>query len=57
MSIPRLKKYHAGFRHSLLLRIKGSKDFLERVVLAGQKGDALSSQMRNEWRTRHDSNV
>ena len=39
------------------IRIKGSKDVLERAVLAGQAAAESSSQMSTKWRTRHDSNV
>jgi site-specific DNA recombinase len=39
------------------VRIKGSKDVLERAILAGRAGTETSSQMSTKWRTRHDSNV
>ena len=39
------------------VRIKGSKDVLERAVLAGGSGIELRSQMSTKWRARHDSNV
>ena len=39
------------------IRIKGSKDVLERAVLAGRAGSESGSQMSTNWRTRHDSNV
>lgn len=39
------------------IRIKGSKDVLEKAVLASKSGTDLSSQMSTKWRTRHDSNV
>jgi site-specific DNA recombinase len=39
------------------IRIKGSKDVLERAILAGRAGTETSSQMSTKWRTRHDSNV
>jgi site-specific DNA recombinase len=39
------------------IRIKGSKDVLERAVLASRTGTIPGSQMSTEWRTRHDSNV
>ena len=38
------------------IRIKGSKDVLERAVLAGQVGSAEGSQMSTRWRARRDSN-
>ena len=40
-----------------LVRIKGSKDVLERAVLASRQGAEPRSQMSTKWRTRHDSNV
>jgi site-specific DNA recombinase len=39
------------------VRIKGSKDVLERAVLAGGSVTEPRSQMSTKWRTRHDSNV
>jgi site-specific DNA recombinase len=39
------------------IRIKGSKDVLERAVLASRSGAEPRSQMSTKWRTRHDSNV
>ena len=39
------------------IRIKGSKDVLERAVLATRNGTIPGSQMSTGWRTRHDSNV
>ena len=39
------------------VRIKGSKDVLERAVLASRPGAEPRSQMSTKWRTRHDSNV
>jgi hypothetical protein len=39
------------------IRIKGSKDVLERAVLASRNGAIPGSQMSTGWRTRHDSNV
>jgi site-specific DNA recombinase len=39
------------------VRIKGSKDVLERAILAGGAGTETSSQMSTKWRARHDSNV
>jgi site-specific DNA recombinase len=39
------------------IRIKGSKDVLERAVLASGSGTEPRSQMSTKWRTRHDSNV
>jgi site-specific DNA recombinase len=39
------------------IRIKGSKDVLERAVLASGWGTEPRSQMSTKWPTRHDSNV
>ena len=39
------------------IRIKGSKDLLERAVLASRPEAEPRSQMSTKWRTRHDSNV
>ena len=39
------------------VRIKGSKDVLERAVLASRAGTESGSQMSTKWRARHDSNV
>ena len=39
------------------IRIKGSKDVLEKAVLASRPGAEPRSQMSTSWRTRHDSNV
>ncbi len=36
------------------IRIKGSKDVLERAVLAGQSGGESGSQMSTRWRARED---
>ncbi len=38
------------------VRIKGSKDVLERAVLASRNGSNPGSQMSTEWRARRDSN-
>ena len=38
------------------IRIKGSKDVLERAVLAGQATSEPGSQMSTRWRARRDSN-
>ena len=38
------------------IRIKGSKDVLERAVLAGQAASEPGSQMSTRWRARRDSN-
>ena len=38
------------------IRIKGSKDVLERAVLASRTGAEPSSQMSTKWRAREDSN-
>ena len=38
------------------VRIKGSKDLLEKAVLAGQNGQGGCSQMSTRWRARRDSN-
>lgn len=40
-----------------VFRIKGSKDVLERAVLAGQAGRELSSQMSTKWRAVHDKSA
>jgi site-specific DNA recombinase len=39
------------------IRIRGSKDVLERAVLASRPRAEISSHMSTKWRTRHDSNV
>ena len=39
------------------IRIKGSKDVLERAVLASRTEAEARSQMSTKWRTRHDLNV
>jgi site-specific DNA recombinase len=39
------------------IRIKGSKDVLERAVLAGHAADESGSQMNTGWRARQDSNL
>lgn len=38
------------------IRIRGSKDLLEKAVLASQSGEAGCSQMSTKWRARRDSN-
>ena len=38
------------------VRIKGSKDLLEKAVLASQNGQTGCSQMSTRWRARRDSN-
>jgi site-specific DNA recombinase len=38
------------------VRIKGSKDLLEKAVLASQNGPAACSQMSTNWRALRDSN-
>ena len=38
------------------IRIKGSKDLLEKAVLASQNGPTGCSQMSTKWRARRDSN-
>jgi site-specific DNA recombinase len=38
------------------VRIKGSKDLLEKAVLATQSGPSGCSQMSTRWRARRDSN-
>ena len=38
------------------IRIKGSKDVLEKAVLASQNNQADCSQMSTKWRARRDSN-
>jgi site-specific DNA recombinase len=39
------------------IRIKGSKDVLERAVLATQTAVGSGSQMSTRWRARQDSNL
>jgi site-specific DNA recombinase len=39
------------------VRIKGSKDVLERAVLTNPSGENLGSQMSTMWRARGDSNL
>ena len=39
------------------IRIKGSKEVLERAVLAGQVANEPGSQMSTRWRARKDSNL
>jgi hypothetical protein len=38
------------------IRIKGSKDVLEKAVLASHNSEAGCSQMSTKWRARRDSN-
>ena len=38
------------------VRIRGSKDLLEKAVLASQNGPGWCSQMSTNWRARRDSN-
>jgi site-specific DNA recombinase len=38
------------------VRIRGSKELLEKAVLASQNGQAWCSQMSTRWRARRDSN-
>jgi site-specific DNA recombinase len=38
------------------IRIRGSKDRLEKAVIASQQGNDWSSQMSTRWRARRDSN-
>jgi hypothetical protein len=38
------------------IRIKGSKDVLERAVLPSRNGAIAGSQMSTKWRARRDSN-
>jgi hypothetical protein len=38
------------------IRIKASKDVLERAVLAGEAARESGSQMSTRWRARRDSN-
>jgi site-specific DNA recombinase len=38
------------------VRIKGSKDLIEKAVIASQNGPARCSQMSTTWRARRDSN-
>jgi site-specific DNA recombinase len=39
------------------IRIRGSKEVLERAVLAGQTAGENGSQMSTRWRARQDSNL
>jgi site-specific DNA recombinase len=39
------------------IRIKGSRDVLEKAVLASREGAEARSQMSTKWRTREDSNL
>ena len=39
------------------IRIRGSKDMLEKAVLASQNGPVACSQMSTRWRARQDSNL
>ena len=39
------------------IRIKGSKEVLERAVVAGQTAGEFGSQMSTRWRARQDSNL
>src|SRR5258705_13280636 len=39
------------------IRIKGSRDVLERAVLAGQADGETGSQMSTRWRAKQDSNL
>ena len=39
------------------IRIKGSKDVLERAIVAGQAAGECGSQMSTRWRARQDSNL
>jgi hypothetical protein len=38
------------------IRIKGSRDVLEKAVLASQSGQSWCSQTSTRWRARRDSN-
>jgi hypothetical protein len=38
------------------VRVKGSKDLIEKAVIASQNGPAGCSQMSTTWRARRDSN-
>jgi site-specific DNA recombinase len=40
-----------------VIRIKGSKDLLEKAVLASGSNPSWRSEMSTRWRARHDSNV
>ena len=57
--------FRKAYLHSLIdrievddaqIRVKGSKDLLEKAVLASQNGEAWCSQMSTKWRARRDSN-
>ena len=39
------------------IRIKGSKDLLEKAVLASQQDQTGCSQMSTRWRAQEDSNL
>ena len=61
-SVPFRKAYLQSFIASIevddhKVRIRGSKDLLEKAVLWNQNGQAWCSQMSTEWRTRQDSNL
>ena len=60
-SVPFRKAYLQSFITAIevddrQIRIRGSKDLLEKAVLAGQNGPAACSQMSTKWRARRDSN-
>ncbi len=38
------------------IRIRGSKEVLERAIMAGQIASETGSQMSTKWRARRDSN-
>jgi site-specific DNA recombinase len=43
--------------HDHRIRIRGSKEVLERAVIAGQTASESGSQMSTRWRARQDSNL
>jgi site-specific DNA recombinase len=60
-SVPFRKAYLQSFINVIevdehQVRIKGSKDLLEKAVLASQQGLSGCSQMSTKWRARRDSN-
>ena len=60
-SVPFRKAYLQSLIESIevddgQVRIRGSKDVLEKAVLAGQNGPGWCSQMSTKWRAGRDSN-
>jgi site-specific DNA recombinase len=61
-SVPFRKAYLQSFINVIEIddhqvRIKGSKDLLEKAVLASQQSHSQCSQMSTKWRARRDSNT